>query len=185
MSHIKWILACLALLLLCSPALAVNPNFTPIFDVADEVHINASSMHDTDAATPWWVWGSTILLGLGFFIYSLQTRTSTGDLERDGVVSVMAWFPLAYAAVTSFNVSMVTGMGVTGLIESQAPNGAINTHEYVLLQNTMIYHFPTVGIALAVVFVIAIVNTLRIISMHKTLKAQQEQSATMKRGELE
>ena len=169
----KIIVILFAVLLLCSPVLAANPNFTSIVNTTTEkVYVNSTSVHDDDIATPWWVWASAVIIGFVLFLYSFQTRISTSELERDAAISVMAWFPIAYAAVTSFNVSMVTGYGVTG-----------DTHNYILIQNTTIYHFPTIGIAYAIFFIVALVNTFRILAMHKTLQLQGEENLAKERME--
>jgi hypothetical protein len=164
-----------ALLIIAFPVSAVtNLNFTPAFDSDDQVHYNVSSHIDTSGATPFEVWGVAALAGLVLFFISLKVSTSTAEIERDALISVISWIPLAFTAYTSFAVDRITFYGAAGLVESQAANGAIQFHEYTLLENHVIYHFDVIGILFAILFVIAIINTIRILAIHKSLRLQQE-----------
>jgi len=173
--HILPLLLVTALLIIAFPvSAATNPNFTPVFDSDDQVHYNVSSHIDTSGATPFEVWGVAALTGLVLFFLSLKVSASTAEIERDALISVISWIPLAFTAYTSFAVDRITSFGVAGLVETQSPQGGIQFHEYVLLENHVIYHFDFIGILFAILFIIAIINTIRILAIHKSLRLQQD-----------
>lgn len=118
---------------------------------------------DNGAGTPFTLWAAAGLLGLAMFMYTLQTRTSTAQLESDLAISVIAWVPLAFTAVTSFAVDRV----VAAFVSSSG----------TIIEDHIIYHFDALGILFGILALIAIINTVRIVSLHKALKLQSEMQA--------
>ena len=118
---------------------------------------------DNSAGTPFSLWAAAALIGLGMFLYTLQTRTSTAQLESDIAVSVIAWIPLAFTAVTSFAVDRI----VSAFALSSGTS-------YTIIEDHIIYHFDALGILFGALTLVAIINTIRIISLHKALKLQTE-----------
>jgi hypothetical protein len=151
-----------ALLLIAFPVSAVdfNPQVT-----GDSVHYNVTTHIDTSNATPFDIWLLAAVLGVVLFFWSVIGKPqSTGDVERDAVISVIAWVPIGFTAYASFAVERITSSGTV----STAASGI------VLLENHVIYHFDVIGIIFAVLFVIAVINTIRILAVHKALMLQQE-----------
>lgn len=118
---------------------------------------------DNGAGTPFALWAAAGLLGLAMFMYTLQTRTSTAQLESDLAISVIAWVPIAFTAVTSFAVDRVV-----------AAFALTSGTSYTVIEDHIIYHFDAIGILYGIGILIAIINTVRIVSLHKALKLQSE-----------
>ena len=166
----KVLLVLIVLFLSVSTVSAVgNPNFTPIFDFPnDEVHYNQTTQLDPGTSTPWDLWILSGIIGLVIFCISLKAPSSPVEVEISAIYSVLAWPFIVFFAYTSFAVDRVIGYGVTGVIESQAANGAINTHEYVMMIQHQLYSFPIEGILGGIFFIIAILNTFRIVMLHNS-----------------
>ena len=159
------------------PLVSADLNYTPIFDPTDDlVHFNHSYTLDRGTQTPWDLWLYAGLIGLGLFLLSLwwSLNMTTPYIEGAAIVSVVGWAPIGFCAWASFNLDRVVGYGVTGLIESQSANGQINEHEYVILINHVLYQFPIIGVLMLAFLVVAILNTVRIIALHRVLKGQSE-----------
>lgn len=132
----------------------------------DSVHYNVTTRIDDSNATPFDIWLLAAILGIVLFFWTIiGSQKTQGDLERDAVVSVLAWIPIGFTAYTSFAVERITSSG------SVATAGS----GIVLMENHVIYHFDTIGIIYGILFVVAIVNTLRILAVHKALKLESEQ----------
>jgi hypothetical protein len=175
--HLLPLLVLISFLICVLPATAYPANFTPVIDPVgdnDITHYNITSHMDDGKTTPVEVWAIAAILGLILFLYSLPPKGTTPELEHSIIVSVIAWIPIGFTAYTSFAVDRITSFGVTSQIESQAANGAINTHEFVLMENHVIYHFDVIGIIYIVFLAGAIINTVRLISLHKALRLQSE-----------
>jgi len=108
---------------------------------------------DPGTSTDWTIWILSGLFGFFLFVLSMNTPRSTGEVEIDTIYSVMAWIPIGFCAYASFDVSRVTSTG------------------YVTL-----YSYPVIGIILIVFLALAIINTIRIIALHKIFKGQEEQN---------
>jgi hypothetical protein len=131
----------------------------------DSVHYNVTTHIDTSNATPFDIWILAAILGVVLFFWTIiGTQKSSGDLERDAVVSVLAWIPIGFTAYTSFAVERITSAGSA----TTAASGI------VLMENHVIYHFDAIGIIFGILFVVAIVNTVRILALHKSLKLESE-----------
>ena len=126
--------------------------------VADNVSYNNTYTLDKTGYTPWDLWLFSGLIGLGLFLLSLRSPSSAMDTERDGIISFMAWIPIAYCMVASWSgVDMVTGYSA---------NAA------GLLVHHQLYSFMDIAALMFVFLVVAIVNTVRIVALHKVLKGQ-------------
>jgi hypothetical protein len=125
---------------------------------ADSFSPFVSTHIDTTNAVPSDIWLLSGVLGFILFYLSLGKDTaSTADLERDALISIIAWVPIAFTAYSSFAVDRITSSGVIGVS---------------MVESHTIYSFTVIGILFAVFFLIAIVNTIRILSLRKELKGQ-------------
>jgi hypothetical protein len=157
-------------LLLIAPVSAAN--FTP--DITDEdVHYNITTHFDPRTTTPFDIWILGAILGLLLFFWTLiGSPVTTSDLERDAVISVLAWVPIGFTALTSFAVDRITSSGVV----------ATTTSGIVLLENHVIYHFDILGYLFGILVLVAIINTFRILALHKSLKLQSDQQTSYSGG---
>ncbi|MDD3019797.1 MAG: hypothetical protein PHX61_02300 [Alphaproteobacteria bacterium] len=154
------------LFILIIPVCASDINFTPQFNTTEDVvHYNVTSHIDQSNTTPIEIWASSALLGLILFCLTMKTRKESAELEGDAILSVLAWIPIGYTAYTSFAVDRITAYGVTGTLNN-----------YVLMENHVIYHFDVIGVLYVIFFFAAIINTYRILTLHKALILQNEQS---------
>lgn len=151
MDWIKPTLGLLTVLLLFSPVSAI-------------ANTSVTTHLDNSGTTPFTVWFTAAILGAGLFLYTLRSRTRTSELEADAIISVIAWVPIGYTALTSFSVDRI--------VSSFATSDATG---YTILENHIIYHFDVIGILYGIGVLVAIINTFRIISLHKALKLQGEQ----------
>lgn len=108
---------------------------------------------DPGTATDWNVWALSGVLGLVLFLLSLRATASTAEVELDAILSVMAWVPIAFCSYTSFAVSRVTSTG------------------YVT-----VYSHWIIGVLMFVFGIAAVLNTVRIIALHKVLRGEQQGS---------
>ena len=153
------------LLLLCMVGWVNAVEFSPQV-TGDSVHYNITTRIDDSNATPFDIWILAAILGLVLFFWTIiGSQKSQGDLERDAVISVLAWIPIGFTAYTSFAVERITSAGTATTTASGI----------VLLENHVIYHFDAIGIIYGILFVVAIVNTIRILALHKSLKLENEQ----------
>lgn len=151
MDWIKPTLGLLTVLLLFSPVSAI-------------ANTSVTTHLDNSGTTPFAVWFTAAILGAGLFLYTLRSRTQTSELEADAIVSVIAWVPIGFTALTSFSVDRI--------VSSFATSDATG---YTILENHIIYHFDIIGVLYGIGVLVAIINTIRIISLHKTLKLRGEQ----------
>ena len=141
-----------------------NGTYTRYFnDNNTQVRINTTTSYYNYPATNWVIWIIYGLLGLGLFLLSLRTPGTKSGIEINIIISVLAWMPIAFCGYASFAVDRMSSYGVT----SQAS-------EYVLLENHIIYSFPVVGILMFVFLVVAIINTVRLIAIHKIFTGESE-----------
>lgn len=138
-------------------------NFSTAFPAGDIVRFNTSYVLDRSNATPWELWIASGIIGLILFLLTLKTRLNTSDLEVDAIISVLAWVPIGYCSYASFAVDRLTSWGVT----SQFAN------TFVLLEQHTLYSEPIIGILMAVFFLVAIGNTIRILTMHKLFRGEE------------
>ena len=157
---------------------ADTPNFTPVMannNQSNIVHVNWSYHQDDSPGTPFEIWLLAGLIGIGLVLLSLRARTASGQAEVDALIAVMAQPFLLFTAITSFAVDRITSYGVTSQVEVVGASPASQVHEYVLLENHVLYHFDIIGICMLVAFIINFANIARIISLHHKLGAMEEQ----------
>jgi nitric oxide reductase large subunit len=129
---------------------------------ADNITYNSTYTLDETGYYPWDLWLLSGLIGLALFLLSLRSPTSAMDTERDAIISVMAWIPIGYCMVASWSgVDKVIGYG---------------TNAAGLLVSHQLYSFTDIAALMFVFLVVAIVNTVRIVALHKVLKVQSEQN---------
>lgn len=176
------------LLVIVTPvSAAFNPNFTPILNIkggifdpdqgTDFVHYNTTTQLAESIVpntTPWELWWASGLIGLVLFLVALYPSKRTDVLEAEAVVSVMAWVPIAFCSYSSWAIDRITGMGVTSQVAIQEAQKVVQSHEYVYMENHVIYSEPVIGVLMAVFFLIAIGNTIRIVALHKSLQGRVE-----------
>lgn len=107
---------------------------------------------DPGTSTDWNIWILSGLIGMVLFLASLNAPSSKANVEVDAILSVMAWIPIGFCAYASFSVSRVVGTGYQTL-----------------------YSFTVVGVLMFVFLVVAIINTLRIIALHRMFSSNPEQ----------
>ena len=165
----KLLLALILLLLLFLPGIVqagnlTNGTYTKNFtDNNTQVRINTTTSFYNYPATNWVIWIISGILGLGLFLLSLRTPQTKSWIEINAVISVLAWIPIAFCGYASFAVDRMSSYGVTSQL-----------NEYVLLENHIIYSFPAIGILMFVFLVVAIINTIRLILIHRMFSGESE-----------
>lgn len=106
---------------------------------------------DTSGTVDWNIWILSGIIGLILFLLSLRATTNTAENEMDIIISFIAWAPIAYCAQSSFAVSRVIASGVI-----------------------TVYSYWVIGVVMWVFFIAAIINTLRLIAMHRILAGEQQ-----------
>jgi hypothetical protein len=151
-----FLISVLLLTVLISPVAAVTPsvNVTRVYTV------------DESGATPYSFWIGCILAGLALLIISF-VHFPAGE---EGLVSVIAWIPIGFAMYAAFAVDMVTGSGAGAAI-----SGASN---YVAIEAHSVHSFPAVAVALFILLLGAIGNTIRIAGNLKKLNEMAQPDQT-------
>jgi hypothetical protein len=180
-----WILLLLiSLVVPCVSAIAV-PNYTPIFNIdggdqgTDFVHYNESTRLASQVApntTPWEHWILAGLIGLGLFILSLlwSLNMTTPYVESAAIISAIAWVPIGFCSYASFAIDRIAGSGVTSQVSITEAAKVVQSHEFVYMESHLIYSEPIIGILMLAFLVVAILNTVRILALHKVLKGQSD-----------
>jgi hypothetical protein len=145
-------------------------NYTPVFNVTSIVHQNQTFVNDKTGATPMPVWIGSVAMGIILLMISCVIPFPRGE---EGLVSIMAWFPIGYSVFTAFKIDTVTGYGVTSY-----------AGEFVLMEQHMIYHFDMIAMVLLVLFGFAIGNTYRIWVTQKKAAEKPEDSWHDRHGRL-
>jgi hypothetical protein len=120
--------------------------------------VGAASAADVTTLAPstttdWNLWILSGAIGLVLFLLSLRATASPAENEMDIVISFMAWAPIAFCANASFAVSRVIAAGTV-----------------------TVYAYWQVGVIMWVFFIVAILNTIRLIAMHSVLKGNEQQN---------
>ena len=142
----------LASLKLILPILALVPMASAAGVVDVTTHI------DRTGATPYTVWAVMAIAGPLLLLYTVRTRLAPAELEADFVMSVAAWIPIAFTAYSSFKVDRI-------ISSFMASSGGI-------VENHLIYTFDIFGYGYAVLLLVAVLNTVRIIILHRNLQFQ-------------
>lgn len=117
------------------------------FQATDIVIINQTYTISNNPSTPFLIWAASGYLGILLLILSFFSFPK----GEEGLISILAWIPLAFTMFTSFAVEVVNGSGVVG-----------GSGTYVLIENHTIYAFNTIAILFMVLLAFAIGNTYRI-----------------------
>jgi hypothetical protein len=136
-------------------------NYTRTFDNTSNVRINQSTMMYNYPATDWTIWLLSGILGLTLFLISLRLPSTKSGVEINIIISVFSWIPIAFCGYASFAVDRLSSYGVTSQVA-----------EYVLLENHIVYSFPVIGIGMFVFLIIAIINTIRLIAIHRIFSGE-------------
>jgi len=142
----------LASLKLIIPILSLVPMASAAGVVDVTTHI------DKTGATPYTVWAVMAIAGPLLLLYTVRTRLAPAELEADFVMSVAAWIPIAFTAYSSFKVDRI-------ISSFMASSGGI-------VENHLIYTFDIFGYGYAVLLLVAVLNTVRIIILHRNLQFQ-------------
>jgi hypothetical protein len=151
-----FLISLLVFMAVISPAAATSPpvNVTRIYTI------------DESGATPYSFWIGCILAGIALLVISF-IHFPAGE---EGLVSIIAWIPIGFAMYAAFAVDMVTGSGAGAAISGSSNYVAIEAHS--------IHSFPTVAIALFILLLGAIGNTIRIAGKLKKLNEMSQPNQT-------
>lgn len=104
---------------------------------------------DPGKSTDWTLWILSGVFGFFLFILSLFPPKNIQDVEMNAILSIMAWIPIGFCSYASFNVSRYTSTGFQTL-----------------------YSNGTIGILMFIFLALAVINTVRILSLHRSLSIQ-------------
>ena len=121
--------------------------------------MNKTYTLNTDSGTPVMLWIGAIVLGIVLMILSC-IHFENGE---EGLISIAAWLPIAFALYTSYTVDVITNAGT---VASSAGITQVESHT--------IYQFSTIAIILMIVLAAAIGNTYRIWVSQKKLREMSE-----------
>ena len=141
------------LLILSSLLLAPTVYAAGVVDVTTHI--------DKTGTTPFSIWAVMALAGPALLLYTVHTRLTPAELEADFIVSVAAWVPIAFTAYSSFAVDRI--------VSSFMLSGQI-------VENHIIYSFDIFGFGYAILLLVAILNTIRIIILHRKFTADPERT---------
>jgi hypothetical protein len=107
---------------------------------------------NTGTSTDIYLWALAGILGLALFLLSLRPSHSSDEIIINTIISVIAWLPIGFCAYSSFNVSQITSTG------------------YVIL-----YSYGTIGILMYVFLAVVILNTVRLIALHRVFSGSDNE----------
>lgn len=145
------ILVLLTILITTSSGAIMNKTFA----ATDTVIVNQTFIISDSPATPFLIWAASGYIGLILLILSFFSYPE----NEEGLVSILAWFPIAFFMYTSDSVDIVNGAGFTG-----------QAGTYVLMENHTIYSFAAIQAIAFIGLVFAIGNTYRIWANQKRLQ---------------
>lgn len=108
-------------------------------------------------ATPFEIWVLAGILGVILFLLSLRPSEDKGDIGRSIVISVMAWVPIAFTALTSFAVDKMTAIALT-------------SDDGTLMETHTIYSYDLIGYIFGAFLLVAIANTLRLVMLQSAFR---------------
>jgi hypothetical protein len=139
----------LAIVVIVSGVSAATPNYSTV------THM------DNTNATPFSIWVAMGIVGFLLFLYTLPVRGS--DHESTIAISVIAWIPIAFTAITAYAIKSTVVVADT------------TTGSLVLTEMQIIQHYDTIGLIYGAFFIIAIINTIRLVALHKAMRLEQPQ----------
>ena len=142
------------LLILSAFLLAPSVQAAGVVDVTTHV--------DTTGAIPFSIWAVMAVAGPLLLLYTVHTRLTPAELEADFIVSVAAWIPIAFTAYSSFAVDRIVS--------------SFMTTAGTIVENHIIYSFDMFGLGYAILLLVAILNTIRIIILHRKFAADPDRT---------
>jgi hypothetical protein len=130
-------------------------NITHNLPATQELTVNKTFTLNSGGGTPSLLWFSAIIIGILMILLSFHTFPN----GEEGLVSIAAWLPIAYAMFKSMSVDVITNAGT---VVSSAGITQVESHT--------IYQLNTEAILLLVVLAAAIGNTWRIWVSQKKMK---------------
>ena len=138
-------------------------NVTHDMPASQNLTVNKTFTLDGGGSTPVMLWIGAIVLGVVLVVLSFHGFPN----GEEGLVSIAAWVPIAYAMYTSMSVDAITNAGTAA---SAAGITQVESHT--------IYQFNTIAILLMIFLAAAIGNTWRIWVSQKKLKELTEGPAS-------
>jgi len=108
---------------------------------------------DPGTSTDWYLWILAGVIGLILFLISLRPNHSGDEILINTIISVIAWLPIGFCAYSSFNVSRITTE--TGY--------------------QTLYSYGTIGILMYAFLAVAILNTIRLIALHRVFTGSDQE----------
>ena len=155
----KCLLFLITILLIISPVMGAT--LSNVLNPTDTLIVNSTTRLSNETAIPFSMWIGAIILGLVLVVISFMSVLFKDGEE--GLVSIFAWIPIAYALYSSFAVDVKSSTGMVG-----------SGGDYVILESHTIYHFDVVALCLLILLVFAIGNTYRIWVSQKRLRELSE-----------
>jgi hypothetical protein len=153
----KYLFLVLIFLLIVQGVSAADP-VHPI-PTAQNLTVNKTFTLDAGASTPVTLWLGAIVMGVVLILLSFHGFPN----GEEGLVSIAAWVPIAYAMYTSYSVDAITNAGL-----------AASASGIIQVESHTIYQFNTIAILLMIFLAAAIGNTWRIWVSQKKLKEMTE-----------
>ena len=110
-------------------------------------------------ATPWEIWLLAAAAGAFLFILSLRPSETSDQNSQNIVLSVMAWVPIAFTALTSFAVDKMTAVTLT-------------SDDLALLESHTVYSFDLIGYLFGLFLLFAIINTFRLVALRREFNVE-------------
>jgi len=134
-------------------------NVTHDMPASQNLTVNKTFTLDGGGTTPVTLWLGGIVLGILLILLSFVHF----DGGEEGLVSIMAWIPLAFSMYTSNSVDAITNAGL-----------AASASGITQVESHTIYQFNTISILCMIMLAFAIANTYRIWVSQKKLKELSE-----------
>ena len=134
-------------------------NITHDLPATQDLTVNKTYTLNTSAGTPMILWIGAIIMGIILMVLSCIPFPN----GEEGLISIAAWLPIAFALYTSYTVDVITNAGT---VVSPAGIAQLESHT--------IYQFSTVAILLMIVLAAAVGNTYRIWVSQKKLRELSE-----------
>ena len=134
-------------------------NVTHDMPASQNLTVNKTFTLDGGGTTPVTLWLGGIVLGIVLILLSFVHF----DGGEEGLVSIMAWIPLAFSMYTSNSVDAITNAGL-----------AASASGITQVESHTIYQFNTISILCMIMLAFAIANTYRIWVSQKKLKELSE-----------
>jgi hypothetical protein len=139
------------LLLVVSLVTTATATMTTTFAPTDTVIVNTTYILNTATGTPYDIWIYSIVAAIVLVLVSL-IKFPHGE---EGIVSVMAWFPSAFALFAAFNIDKITASGIMQVSDVAAT--------YMMVERHTLYHFDLIAYScLLPLLICTLLNTARI-----------------------